>query len=116
MYELLTGASSSQIEEVTTQGVRVCFVGVIELLEPVDDSGTVARFLDRRGPGMHHIAYRSEHLEQDLERLSQAGFELIDAQPRPGAFGHSVAFVHPRSTQGTLVELVQEGHAPSSID
>lgn len=111
-YELVTGASSSPIETVESQGVRVCFVGWIELLEPTHPESTVARFLDRRGPGLHHIAYASRNIERELVRLSQAGFDLIDEVPRPGAFGHLVAFLHPRSTAGTLIELV-ETHAGS---
>jgi len=107
VYERLTGATSSPVETVASQGVRVCFIGWIELLEPGDPSGTVARFLDRRGQGLHHIAYLSQDLSADLKRLNADGFELIDTEPRPGAFGHRVAFLHPRSTAGTLIELVE---------
>lgn len=111
-YELVTGASSSPIETVESQGVRVCFVGWIELLEPTHEGSTVARFLERRGPGLHHIAYATRNIERELERLAEAGLELIDTHPRPGAFGHSVAFLHPKGTAGTLIELV-ETHAGS---
>jgi len=107
IYELLTGERSSPPEEVEGQGVRVSFVGGTELLEPSDPSGTVARFLERRGPGLHHIAYRVPDLPAELERLSRAGVELIDREPRSGAGGHRVAFLHPRSTGGVLVELVE---------
>ncbi|MEQ9569783.1 MAG: VOC family protein, partial [Longimicrobiales bacterium] len=75
------------------------------------DTG-VGRFLARNGPGLHHIAFASLDLEADLARLAADGFELIDREPRIGAFGHRVAFLHPRSTGRVLIELVQEhpGH------
>jgi methylmalonyl-CoA/ethylmalonyl-CoA epimerase len=87
--------------------VRVAFVGSVELLEPLAPDTTVGRFLDRRGPGLHHIAYRTKDIEGDLARLSAAGLQLIDETPRTGASGHRVAFVHPSSTGGILVELVE---------
>ncbi|MBT8405187.1 MAG: methylmalonyl-CoA epimerase [Gemmatimonadetes bacterium] len=109
LYESVTGHRSSPIQTLETQGVRVCFVGPqLELLEPLTPDTGVGRFLDRSGAGLHHIAYRSDDLRADLERLAADGFELIDAEPRPGAFGHSVAFLHPRSTGRVLIELVEE--------
>ncbi|NJD18774.1 MAG: methylmalonyl-CoA epimerase, partial [Gemmatimonadetes bacterium] len=87
--------------------VRVCFCGPVELLEPLGPDTTVGRFLSRRGPGLHHVAYRSHDLAAELARLAGQGIELIAARPRPGARGHLVAFLHPRSTGGILVELVQ---------
>lgn len=92
----------------------MCFVGWIELLEATDPEGTIARFLDRRGQGLHHIAYGTRNLERELQRLSDAGFSLIDPTPRLGAFGHRVAFLHPRSTQGTLIELVETNATETS--
>ncbi len=106
-YELVTGASSSPIEVVDSQHVAVCFVGWVELLEPTHPDSTIARFLDRKGPGLHHLAYATRNIERELERLSAAGVELIDTTPRPGASGHMVAFLHPRSTEGVLIELVE---------
>lgn len=108
VYELMSGAVGSPIEYLETQGVRVTFVGVLELLEPVDPNGTIARFLERRGPGLHHVAYSTTDIVAELDRLSAQGFRLIDQEPRPGALGHQVAFLHPKSTEGVLVELVQE--------
>jgi len=87
----------------------VCFVGWIELLEPLGDESTVARFLTRRGAGLHHIAYATPDIRRELERLQAAGLDLVDKEPRAGAFGHQVAFLHPRSTAGTLIELVETG-------
>ena len=107
LYERLSGVSGSPVEELPEQGVRVLFVGEVELLEPLSPESSVARFLERRGPGLHHIAYRTPDIHAELARLAEAGFELIDTEPRPGAGGHLVAFLHPRSTGKTLVELVQ---------
>jgi methylmalonyl-CoA/ethylmalonyl-CoA epimerase len=110
MYETLLGAESSAVERVAGQNVNVCFVGGgpvrLELIEPASPDSTVARFLERRGAGLHHIAYRSADLEADLARLVDEGYELIDRVPRAGAGGHRVAFLHPRSTGGALIELV----------
>jgi len=107
LYELLAGSPASPPEAIEAQGVRVTFVGKIELIEPLSPESTVARFLDRKGPGLHHIAYASSDLRSDLAALEEAGLELIDKAPRPGAGGHSVAFLHPRSTGGILIELVE---------
>ena len=111
IFELIAGAQSSPIERVESQQVDVAFIGGgttrIELLQPTGPDSTVQRFLDRRGPGLHHIAYRVPNLDATLELLAAAGIELIDRQGRPGAGGHLVAFLHPRSTAGILIELVQ---------
>lgn len=88
--------------------MRVCFVGPrLELLEPLSPDTGVGRFIARNGPGLHHIAFESSGLEADLHRLVEEGFELVDPEPRAGAFGHRVAFLHPRSTGKVLVELVE---------
>jgi methylmalonyl-CoA/ethylmalonyl-CoA epimerase len=109
--ELVTGASASPRERVDTQGVDLCFVGAgpvrLELLEPHDPDSPVGRFLARRGPGLHHIAYRVADLEATLGTLAERGVELIDRVPRPGAHGHRVAFIHPRATGGVLIELLE---------
>ncbi len=107
VFELLSGASCSPPETLPEQGVRVAFVGDVELLEPLAPDTTVGRFLDRRGPGLHHVAYRTHDLEADLAELDAAGLRLIDREPRTGANGHRVAFLHPSSTGGVLVELVE---------
>jgi methylmalonyl-CoA epimerase len=112
IFELLANAAGSPIERVEAQKVDVAFVGSgaarIELLQPTATDSTVQRFLNKRGTGLHHIAYRVADLEAALERLAQAGIRLIDAQPRAGAGGHRVAFLHPASTHGVLIELVEE--------
>lgn len=107
VYELLTGESRSPVEVLEAQGVRVTFVGHVELLEPLGPDTTVGRFLERRGQGLHHIAYRSDDIVADLARFEAAGLRLIDTEPRVGASGHLVAFLHPGSTGRVLVELVQ---------
>jgi methylmalonyl-CoA/ethylmalonyl-CoA epimerase len=107
IFELLSGDTCSAPETLQAQGVRVAFVGAVELLEPLADDTAVGRFLGRRGQGLHHIAYRTDDLEGDLARLDAAGLQLIDRSPRTGAHGHRVAFLHPSSTGGILIELVE---------
>lgn len=79
----------------------------VELIQPVDPAGSVARFLERRGPGLHHVAYRVEDITAALADLAARGTILIDTSPRRGLGGHMIAFVHPDSTDGVLTELVQ---------
>ena len=108
-FEPISGATCSSIEELPGHDVNVAFVGSIELIEPRSSASPVARFLARRGPGIHHLAYRVSDLRATLQDLNTRGFQLIDEEPRPGARGHLVAFVHPKSTGGILIELVQHG-------
>ena len=112
-FESITGHKGSGREIVASQGVEVVFLGDrdgrLELLAPTRDDSAIAKFLARRGPGMHHLCYRVDDLVAELERERAAGRELIDQAPRPGAAGHLVAFLHPRSTQGVLIELLQHG-------
>jgi methylmalonyl-CoA/ethylmalonyl-CoA epimerase len=114
LIELLTGETCSRPETLIAQGVRVAFVGSTELLEPLGPETTVGRFLERRGPALHHIAYRTDDIESELGRLEAAGIRLIDRSPRSGARGHSVAFLHPDSTGGVLIELVQHAGPEST--
>jgi methylmalonyl-CoA/ethylmalonyl-CoA epimerase len=107
VFELMSGKTCSQAQTLESQGVRVAFIGTLELLEPLSPETTVGRFLERRGPGLHHIAYRTNDIHAELSRLEAAGTRLIDRAPRMGANGHMVAFLHPESTGGVLVELVQ---------
>jgi len=109
LYELLLERPCSPPETLEAQGVRVAFCGSLELIEPLSPDSGVGRFVARRGPALHHVAYRCDDLQAELDRLTVAGVELIDAHPRLGARGHLVAFLHPRSTGGVLVELVQHG-------
>ena len=109
LYESLTGCSATPVETLESQGVRLAFVGTLELLEPLSPDTPVGRFLSRHGPGLHHVAYRTTDIESELARLTAAGFEAVDSKPRLGARGHQVAFLHPRSTGKVMVELVQPG-------
>lgn len=98
-------------ETVSDQGVEAALLdigdGHIELLQPLGPETAVAKFLARRGPGLHHVAYRVQSVEQALSDLAQAGMRLIDEQPRTGIRGSRVAFVHPASTGGVLTEIVE---------
>jgi methylmalonyl-CoA epimerase len=111
LYESLTGSRGSTPQRVESQGVEVVFLGSvaprIELLEPLVPDSPVGRFLARRGPGLHHIAYRVADLDATLRHLEASGFALIDRTPRPGAHARRVAFMHPNSTAGVLIELVE---------
>ncbi len=112
LYELLTCGAGSPTELVEAQGVNVAFVGEgtgrIELIEPISPESPVGRFLQRRGPGLHHLAYRVTDLATTLARLKDAGIRLIDEAPRAGAHGRMIAFLHPESTGGVLIELVED--------
>ncbi|MFH1763113.1 MAG: methylmalonyl-CoA epimerase [Gemmatimonadota bacterium] len=112
LFQLVAGESCSPVEELPAQGVRVLFAGSIELIEPLGPVTPVGRFLQRRGPGLHHIAYRVPDLPEALSRLKEEGLELIDETPRLGSRGHHVAFLHPRSTGGFLIELVEARSLP----
>jgi methylmalonyl-CoA/ethylmalonyl-CoA epimerase len=105
------GLEPAHIEEVPRDQVRVAFVpfggGRLELLEPTAATSPVARFLARRGAGLHHVAFAVTGLAEWLVRLKAAGVRLIDEAPRPGAEGTAVAFLHPAATGGVLVELVE---------
>jgi methylmalonyl-CoA/ethylmalonyl-CoA epimerase len=91
-------------------GLRVVFLdfgdSYFELLEPVEE-GTIARYLDRNGPGVHHVALETDDVAGALDTARGHGVELIDDEPRPGAWGHDVAFLHPKSTGGMLIEFVE---------
>jgi methylmalonyl-CoA/ethylmalonyl-CoA epimerase len=99
------------VEEVPSQGVRAHFIPVgdaaLELLEATDDRSPIARYTAKRGPGLHHITLRVDDLAAALARLKERGVRLIDESPRPGAHGSLVAFIHPSSAHGVLVELMQ---------
>ncbi len=108
LYEALFDAPAVHREEF--DGMTVVFLDVggayFELLEPHEE-GTIARYLDRNGPGIHHVAVATDDVDAALEAAREAGVDCIDEEPRPGAWGHEVAFLHPKSTGGVLVEFVQ---------
>ncbi len=112
-YERLFGAEVEHRAEVEQQGVEAAAVlvgdGRVELLAPLGENTPVGRFLAKRGPGMHHVAYEVSDLAASLTALAGAGAELIDERPREGLFGLEVAFVHPDSVHGVLSEVVSSG-------
>jgi methylmalonyl-CoA/ethylmalonyl-CoA epimerase len=111
IYHRVLGGKLEHRETVPEQGVEAASVLVgtarIELLSPLGEDTPVGRFLTKRGPGMHHIAYRVEDIRAALASAAAEGAELIDAEPRTGLFGLQVAFIHPESVAGVLVELVE---------
>jgi methylmalonyl-CoA epimerase len=111
LYEEVLGMLLVHRETVAEQGVEAVLLDVgdghVELLSPLGEDTPVGKFLARKGPGLHHVAYAVEDIEATLEQLSAAGIELIDAKPRVGIRGSHVAFLHPRSTGGVLTEIVQ---------
>ena len=112
-YGRLFGAEFEGRETLAEEGVEVATLrvgsGRLELLASLRPDTPVGRFLDRRGPGMHHVAFAVDDVGAELERLAAAGAELVDERPRRGAFGLEVAFVHPSTTGGVLAELVADG-------
>lgn len=114
IYEKL-GLELSGTEDVPGQGVRVGFLPLggtrLELLEPLGDDSPVARHLDRRGPGLHHVSLRVSDIRAAMARLAAAGYRLLSDEPQPGAHGSLVCFLHPKDSGGVLLELSQP--APS---
>jgi len=107
----MLGLEAGQIEEVSQQRVRVCMLPVgesqVELLEATTASSPISKFLEKRGQGIHHIAFRVDDIRGQLAEMKRKGARLIDEEPRTGAGGCLVAFIHPSSTGGVLLELVQ---------
>lgn len=110
-YEDILGMKLQGIEIVEEQKVRVAFLPIgdteIELLESTDKEGPIAKFIEKKGEGIQHIAYRVDDIEKALEEMRQKGVRLIDEKPRYGAGGAKIAFLHPKSTNGVLIELCQ---------
>jgi methylmalonyl-CoA epimerase len=116
MYRDLLGLPLETIMDIPSDHVRIAFLGVgeskVELVEPTDDTTGVARFLAAKGEGFHHVCLEVANLAEELTRLAINGIELIDSSPRRGAEG-PVAFLHPRSCGGVLVELIEAPGGPS---
>ena len=116
LYEQRLGMPVQHRETVEEQGVEAVLLGVgqshVELLRPLSPDTAVGRFLERSGPGLHHVAYGTDDIQSALDEVRSAGLQLIDEQPRIGIRGSRVAFLHPKSTGGVLTELVEaaEGH------
>jgi methylmalonyl-CoA/ethylmalonyl-CoA epimerase len=115
-YEGVLGARFEGVQEVADQKVRVAFYIVgpagaevrLELLEPTSAESPIAQFIEKRGEGLHHLAYTVEKIEDRLAALAQAGVKMIDATPRGGAHGTKIAFVHPKASNGVLTELCEQ--------
>lgn len=110
-YEGTLGAVFESVEEVPSQRVRVAFYRIgdlrIELLEPTEPASTIAAFLEKRGEGLHHVAYTVDDIAARIAELKESGLRMIDEVPRPGSHHMQIAFVHPKSTHGVLTELCQ---------
>lgn len=108
IYQAL-GFTVEHVETVESQGVKTAFVPVgdanVELLEPTSSDSPVAKFIEKRGPGIHHICFRVDDLEEHLRRLQRQGFRLVNPTPVAGAKGRRVAFLHPSAGGGVLIEL-----------
>ena len=116
LWRDLLGLELEEVMDIVPDHVRIAFLGVgeskVELVEPTDDTTGVARFLESKGEGFHHVCFEVDNLAEALIRLELDGLELIDTAPRHGAEG-PVAFIHPRSCQGVLVELIEAPGGPA---
>lgn len=112
LHERMYGAQVTHRETMERDGVREALIavgdGYIQLLEPTREDSPVARFLERNGPGVHHIGYRVADADAALSELQARGARVVDDHPRPGSRGCTVAFLHPKGTLGVLIELVEE--------
>jgi len=115
-YRDILGFQVEGMEEVPSEGMKAAMVekgGVtLELMEPTDPHGAISRFIAKRGGGLHHLTFRVEDIEEAVRECRQKGLALIEPAPRPGARGQRVAFLHPRSTGGVLIELSQPAPSP----
>ena len=111
-YEKMLGTKCYAIEEVTDQKVKTAFLKIgqtkIELLESTDPEGPIGKHIEKRGEGIHHIAYAVKDIESHLKEAEESGIRLIDLQPRRGAEGLDIAFLHPKSTFGVLTEFCED--------
>jgi methylmalonyl-CoA/ethylmalonyl-CoA epimerase len=111
-YENVFGLTCYKVEEVKDQKVKTAFFMVgetkIELLESTDPEGPIGKYIEKKGEGVHHIAFAVKGLQEALNETEQKGIQLIDKQPRPGAEGLNIAFLHPKFTHGVLTELCEK--------
>lgn len=118
VWEKALGLKCSHREEVESQGVRTAFFDVggvqIELLEPTREDSPIAKFIEKSGEGIHHVAFDTDHLEEQLAQAAAAGVRLIHEKPVEGAHGKKVAFLHPKSTHGVLTELCSDAAGEGS--
>lgn len=111
LFEKILGQPCYNIEEIADQKVRTAFFKVgetkIELLQSTDPEGPIGKFIEKKGEGIHHIAFAVENIEEKLEQANSLGIKLIDSKPRKGAEGLDIAFLHPKSTNGVLMEFCE---------
>lgn len=116
LYETILGLHLKSLDEVPTQKVRTAFYPCdtvnFEVLETTAPDGPIGKFLEKRGEGFHHVAFQVDDIKKELARVKALGVQLIDEQPRPGAHGTKIAFLHPKSTHGLLIEFVER---PTSL-
>lgn len=116
LFKKLFGVEAYKLEEVSSEGVKTSFFQVgpnkIELLEATSPESPVAKFIEKKGEGIHHIAFEVEDISAELDRLKKEGFDLIHSTPKDGADNKLIAFLHPKSTGGVLIELCQEKPQP----
>ena len=112
LFTTLFNKPSYKMEEVESEGVKTSFFQLgeskIELLQATNDNSAIAKFIEKKGEGMHHIAFEVENIEFEIDRLQKEGFKLIHDIPKLGADNKKIAFLHPKSTNGVLVELCQD--------
>jgi methylmalonyl-CoA/ethylmalonyl-CoA epimerase len=112
LFALLVGREHYKIEEVASEGVRTSFFDIggvkIELLEATREDSPIARFIDKKGEGIHHLAFEVSDIHQSLQKYAELGFELINKEPKKGADNKLIFFLHPKSTNGVLIELCEE--------
>lgn len=112
LFERLLGVSHYKIEEVASEGVRTSFFMIgdikIELLEATNPNSPIAKFIEKRGEGIHHLAFATDNIIDEMEARKQAGFQLLSEVPKSGADNKQIAFLHPKTTNGVLVELCSD--------
>ena len=117
LFEKLLNSQCYKTEMVENEKVTTAFFKTgdtkIELLESIDENGVISRFIDKKGPGLHHIAFEVENIESEMKRLKNEGFVLLNEQPKKGADNKLVCFLQPKSTNGVLIELCQSIRTPS---
>ena len=113
LFAKLFGEQHYKVEEVESEGVKTSFFKIgenkIELLEATKENSPIAKFIEKKGEGIHHIAFDVENIEEEIKRLKAEGFVVLNDTPKKGADNKLVAFLHPKTTNGVLIELCQEG-------
>lgn len=114
LYRDFLGLEFGGIEELPERGLKVAFLKVgatrIELLEPINEQSQISKFLEKKGEGIHHIAYHVDNIDEALEKAKNEGFKPLSNEPQPGAGGTRVIFLHPKTTGGVLIEMVEVQH------